>query len=915
MQISNGNFFVCFFSFLLFLLNSVTAKKCQLPVDTKGKASSSRVLPAIVRKNVGQWDQQILYKATNLTGSVSLLKDQISFGFSRVKTGASRPEHFIQNEVSEYLIWNMHFEGMNKNAHIIPSDEQLSKTNYIIGNTSFSNVPDYGQLLYKNIYDQVDLRYYAFGQTLKYDFILNPGADINSIKLSCEGIKSLSINPIGELEILTEWGIQKQTAPFAFQIINGVKKKVDVRFFLLNDKMFGFKLYGTYDRNKELIIDPVVLDWCTYMSGSATSTNGYQFCITSDTDGNIYGTGYNNNSFPLTAGVYDSSYNGDSGSPLTINGMGDVFVYKMDPSATTLIYSTFIGGKDDEAGRGIKVNSSGEAFVTGITKSSDFPSTAGAYQTSNGGSIDVFSLKLNATGTALLYSTFLGGNADDWAYDNALNKAGEVFITGSSSAGFPTSVGAFMNNTGYIDAIVVRLSANGTKLVYSTFVGSTSFSSANTSAGYAIAIDTLNNAYVTGSASGSFFTVSGSFDVTLNGASDAFVFKLNPAGSNLIYSTYLGGSGNESSGYSLSYYSYGMGIDINTSGEAFVTGGTTSIDFPVTIGAFSTTLKGGTNSDVFVSRLNASGTALIYSTYLGGTDYEMSTDIKVNKQDEAYVTGSTTSIDFPVTSCTYNDTAGGGRDVFLTKLNATGSQLQYCTYFGGSDNDYSDPTIALVKNRCTSDVVVGFTTHSPNLPTTVGVIQPLATVTTFANDQPAIFKLKPKLNPGFAVSPLSLNSSFTFTDTTSQCGLFDTLTTHHWDFGDGATADGISVTHAFTNAGIYSVKLIVGCPNDTVTQLLDNSTTVVPQIISSNEFIKIIPNPSEGVFQLLIEKSNSEIDLKITDIEGRLVCTRNIPVGVGTYSTQIDLSTVGKGMYLIKVSGSRFAKVEKVLVY
>ena len=820
-------FFISVFVLPLFL--GASGKSFGSFPEQEEPVNAAPDLPVIVRKNQGQWDEKILYKGSTSNTSVSFLQDQVSFGFSRVvekKVGEALPSpaSVIQSEVQEYLVWNLHFDGMNSKPELVAEGEQESKTNYILKNKTFTNVPDYAQLTYKNIYDKIDLRYYALEHALKYDFIIKPGGDLNKISLQCDGIKSLSVNPKGELELLTAWGIQTESTPFAYQWVNGEKKKIDVRFFISNEHTFGFKAYQNYDRALELIIDPVVLDWATYMSGKSNSTNGYQFDLTTDAAGFVYGTGYNNNSFPTTPGSYSTAYSGDSGNPLAINGAGDVFVYKLNQTGSALIYSTYIGGSNDEAGRGIQVNAAGEAFVTGVTVSYDFP-TQNPLQPFIKGLIDAFVFKLNASGTNLIFSTYLGGTSNDWGFDIAINNAGESFITGSTnSSDFPVSAGAFQTNWVYnTEVFVARLDASGANLLYATFVGQNGYSM-----GYGIAVDATNNAYVTGVTDNTNFpTTPGSFDVTANGGQDAFILKLNPGGTGLIYSTYLGGSGNDAfGGAAASYYSYGLAITLNAAGEAFVTGGTQSANFPVTAGAYSTTLKG--TGDAYIAHIDASGSSLLYSTFMGGVGQEHGYDIVVTGSDEVFVSGTTNSNDFPTTPCAFDASYNGGMsDVFLLKLNAAGNKLIYSTYYGGNDADYSDPSIGLIKKTCTTEIVVGFTTHSWNLPTTAGSLQPKATTTQFADDQPTLFKLKPKIKPGFTMTPTKFcGTPVTFTDTTSQCGLWDTLTVHHWDFGDGTVADGISVTHSYTVAGTYNPKLIVGCPMDSASKTLTITTGI-----------------------------------------------------------------------------------------
>ena len=274
----------------------------------------------------------------------------------------------------------------------------------------------------------------------------------------------------------------------------------------------------------------------------------------------------------------------------------------IDPA---LAYSTYLGGSGGDSGNGIAVDSSGSAYVTGNTSSTDFPTTSGALQTTSAGSGDAFVTKLNASGTALVYSTYLGGTGSDSGHAIAVDGSGDAYVTGStSSTNFPTTAGALQTTSaGSGDAFVTKLNASGTALVYSTYLGGSGGDS-----GASIGLDGSGDAYVTGSTSSTNFpTTAGALQTTSAGSGDAFVTKLNASGTALVYSTYLGGTGSDS----------GQGITVDSSGVAYVTGNTSSTDFPTTSGALQTTSAG--SGDAFVTKLNASGTALVYSTFLGGS--------------------------------------------------------------------------------------------------------------------------------------------------------------------------------------------------------------------------------------------------------------------------------------------------------
>ncbi|WP_332760930.1 DUF7948 domain-containing protein [Pseudarthrobacter sp.] len=376
----------------------------------------------------------------------------------------------------------------------------------------------------------------------------------------------------------------------------------------------------------------------------------------------------------------------------------------IDPS---LAYSTFLGGSADDFGLGVAVDAAGNAYVSGSTSSADFPTTAGAHDTSLSSS-DVFVTKLNAAGTGLVYSTYLGGSGSEFGGYVALDGMGNAYVTGTTqSADFPTTVGAHDTSlTGFNDVFVTKLNTAGTALVYSTYLGGTG--TAVGDQGNGIALDALGSAYVTGmTESADFPTTLGAFDTTLGGFRDVFATKLDPTGSALAYSTYLGGSGAEGSG----------GIVVDAAGSAYVGGLTPSADFPTTLGAFGTTFNGG--FDAFVTKLNLAGTGLVYSTYVGGSGFEFgtaTTRIAIDGTGSAYVTGQTGSTDFPTTAGAFDTSLGGPNDAYVTKLNAAGTGLDYSTYLGGSGSEAGS---GVAVDASGSASVTG-QTFSADFPTTAG---------------------------------------------------------------------------------------------------------------------------------------------------------------------------------------------------
>jgi len=412
---------------------------------------------------------------------------------------------------------------------------------------------------------------------------------------------------------------------------------------------------------------PIPLNWSTFL-GSGEDEVGYDIAV--DGEGAVYITGNTySSSFPTVPGSFDETHNGDQ----------DAFVCKLHPTGSALVYSTFLGGSSEEECHGIAVDDSGNAYLHGWTASSGFPTTYGAFDTTKGGNEDAFVVKLNSCGSALEYSTFLGGGSPDYGQGIAVDNSGQAYLTGRTrSENFPVTPGAYDTYCGgfYSDAYVVKLNSTGSDLDYGTFLGGT-----GTDIGNAIAIDASGCAYVTGETQSEYFpTTPGAFDETYNGGSgffeyDAFVTKLNATGSDLEYSTFLGGG---ESG------DWGQGIAVDDSGNVHVTGETRSSDFPTSTGAYDETLNG--LYDAFVVKFDPTGSELKYSTFLGGGGSDRGKDIALDGSGDACVVG-VAGTGFPTTAGAFDTTYNGGHDAFVAELTTTGNTLTFSTFLGGTAED------------------------------------------------------------------------------------------------------------------------------------------------------------------------------------------------------------------------------------
>jgi gliding motility-associated-like protein len=796
--------------------------------DKKKISESIANIPVSFRQNMGQWDEKILFQGNSPAwgATISFLHDGLSFGFCRNEKEKPVTGKVPEQSLHDYLVWNLHFKNNNADVKVSAEGKEDSHANYLLGKDASkhkTNVPDYRVIKYNNIYNNIDIKYYSNGKNLEYDFILKPNADVTQIQMECEGIKNLDVNEKGQLEITTEWGTLLEEIPESYQLIHGEKKLVKITYKKINSTTFGFDVEGAYNHEMDLVIDPINLAWSTFVGGAGG--DGYISDITVDNAGNVYGTGWYNSAFPTTAGSYQQGYRGGG-------GYGDAYIFKLNATASAYVYATYLGGFTSyEQGEGIAVNAAGEVYLCGWTQSTDFPTTAGAYNTTFTGTSfqDIFITKLNAAGSALVYSNLIGGIYSDYAYAIALDAAGAVYITGYSTNNnldFPTTGGAYQSAATGAGVYVLKMNAAGSALVFSTFTQ-------NSGTAYGIAIDAAGNSYVTGDIYATTMTVTPGAFQAVAGAntglySDMFVQKINPTGTNLVYSTYLGGGGQDD-------INYGDGIAVDAAGNAYITGGTGSSNFPTTAGAFDVTWSG--QGDPFLTKLNPTGTGLVYSTFIGQGGVGES--VAINSSGEAFVVGNIGDTLGLVTSpCTFDATQNGGTDCFLVKMDATGSTQLYASYFGGTGNDYGNGPFGKVKvvlwGPCQDEVYVSTTSHSPDFPTTAGTVQPVKL--NSGADQPVVFHLKPKVTPSFS---FAVNCNVVnFTDLSNGTCIWKpgpwTPTAWTWHFGDGNSATTQNPSHSYSAPGTYTVTLIVSCPRDSIKIPVTVSPGLVLSMASTN---------------------------------------------------------------------------------
>jgi VCBS repeat-containing protein len=648
-------------------------------------------------------------------------------------------------------VLRMQWQGGNS-APVVSGQEQLAGvSNYLLGNDPSAwqtSISRYGRVKYDEVYDGIDLVYYGREGALEYDWVVAAGADPAQISFAFDGAEALSVDSQGNLVIQVAGGTVVQRAPVLYQDIHGVRHSVGGSYDLRANGQVGFSV-GAYDPSRTLVIDPVLV-YSTYLGGSGEDVG---LDATVDAAGNSYVVGYTaaldfptqSAGQPQHAGGAQSFY-------------WDAFVTKLDPSGVP-IYSTYLGGSDADRANGIAVDADGNAYIAGFTASANFPVGAALQPAFGGPGTfifpegDGFVTKLNAAGSALIYSTYLGGGNNDSIDDIALDATGAAYVTGlTQSSNFPIKNALQPQASSGANAFVTKISAAGAA-IYSTYLGGNQFSAgtgidvdsagkasvtgftsssnwplvnalqngllgptdvfvttlnADASAitfssylggsgddrGTAIAVDGAGNLFVIGTTFSADFPLQNPLQPTLLGTTDAFVTKISAAGTK-VYSTYLGGSGDEG----------GNAIAVDSAGNAYIVGGTGSADFPI-VRAVQSIHRGG-DRDGFVTALNPTGSGLVYSTFLGGSGNDFVNGIGLDAAGNAAVVGFADSLDLRVLSATQGYFGGGfGPDAFVTRIDAQGSGILHV---------FNKP-IQATEGSTFSGLVASFTDTGSDLP-------------------------------------------------------------------------------------------------------------------------------------------------------------------------------------------------------
>lgn len=613
------------------------------------------MLPIAFELNKGQADPSVKFIARAPGYKLFLLKDEAAL---LIGGQGARDVAALQGAKSALVKFS--FDGASPKA--VGGERPFEfRTNYVFGPRKqdvHTGVPNYAAVKYESLYKGIDLVYYGKGNQLEYDFIVAPNGRASAIKMRIDGARSVSLSGDGELRIDTAAGELVHSRPLAYQEFDGKRHTVDVRYRLSSgSNVVGFDV-GAYDPAQPLVIDPLVV-YSTMLWGSPED-------VAVDANGNAY----------VAGSIYDATLPAAPGYQTRYAGVAAGYVVKLDPTGKNVIYATYFGVRDQTIyGDGISVDAAGNAYLYGRTNSASLPVTAGAYQTTlKGTGYSAYIAKFNPSGTALVYSTYIG---DVSILALTTDASGNAYFTGDSR--LMTGTPGAYQSTGSYSAYASKLDPTGSSMVYATFIG-------NTSSGKDIAVDPAGNAYVTGTTYSASFETLNPFQPTQAGSVDAFIVKLNASGSAIEYASYLGGARADE----------GLGVAVTPSGEAVIVGRTTSENFPVSADAFQRVkgYSGYVVSNGFVTRLDASG-SLIYSSYLGGTwcsgcgayeDEDAATTVAVDAAGHAYVGGYAGSVTFPAVDAIapalmlYKDSQWYAP--FVAKVNPTGTKLLYSMPLG-----------------------------------------------------------------------------------------------------------------------------------------------------------------------------------------------------------------------------------------
>jgi len=550
-------------------------------------------LPLSFIPNKGQFNSEVLFQTGISGGSASFTNNGVVYTINILQKGnrglisEARASTETLSDVKTFVL-SLEFQNTNLSAEVTGGNSLPGIVNYLMGADSknwITGINTYNSVTYEELYQGIDLTYDSKNSALKGTYSIEPGSDPDKIKWVYNGDEGIKVDPdTGELKIkFGEDSVLTENKPVSWQEINGRLVPVEVSFVIDNKGTVGFSV-GNYDPNYTLIVDPT-LTYSTYFGGSQNEGAGYGFEV--DNQGNVYITGDTGSTNLPISNALQPQHNG---------GEQDVFVSKIDPYSNTLIYSTYLGGSERDTANRLTIDGNNNVYVTGFTRSSNFPVVNALYPQKPGalGDADAFILKLDSTGSSLVFSTYLGGTRSDDGWDIEINSQGEIIVVGiTQSFDFPVQNAIQPTRTedpspsnAVFETFITKLNPSATQIVFSTYLGGSGNDVVR-----AVAVDNQDDIYTTGETDSEDYPVQNQIQ-TNQSSTDIFISKINSAGTSLIFSSYIGGSGQDRA----------WGIAADENGNSYITGNTNSTNFPM-VNPYDSTFNG--RSDVFIVKINS----------------------------------------------------------------------------------------------------------------------------------------------------------------------------------------------------------------------------------------------------------------------------------------------------------------------
>ncbi len=869
-------------------------------------------------KNNGQWENPVLYKADLHGGWVFLEKNSLTFKFINNKHHHPSEE---KNLPVKGHVYKINWLNANPNTKITETDKQPYYNNYFIGNDAskwHSNVGNYRTVHYNNIYPNIDFKIYSEASTMKSDYIIHKNGNAEDLKFQYDGVDAISVENNGKLRITTSINTIYELKPYAYQTINGRQHEVACNY-QLNNSVLTFQFPKGYNENIDLVIDPTLV----FSSYSGSFSDNWGSSATHDNAGNMFLGGIAlGSSYPTTTGAFQTDFGGGSGSEPS-----DIAITKFNATGTAKLYSTYLGGSSNELLASLICTPNNELIAVLTTSSTDFPTTATAYdKTFNGGKdtiayeirlpngSDMAITKFNAAGSALIGSTYLGGLGNDGininpatAYnygdesrsDVGLDNAGNIYVTSTTtSTNLPGTAGKAQaaNGGGASDGMLAKFNSDLSSLNWATYFGGS-----GADASYNMAIDKNNNIFICGGTTSTNIPgrANGLNTTFKGGTADGFVAKFDNNGNSILVSTYLGTSA----------YDQAFLMDLDNAGNVCIFGQTLGA-YPVTAGVYS-----NTGAAQFIHKLNNSLNTTSFSTVFGSLNSNeiniTPTALLVDLCGNIYAVGWGGNVNYrgvtngmAVTGDAYKSTTDGS-DFYLINFNSNATSLKYATYFGedGGVGDHVDGgTSRFDKNGIVYEAVCASCGATNGFPVTSGVIGPTNNSNNcnmagfkFRFDLTALQVITATATPPNGCAPLNVSFNYTATQPGTQW---------FWDFGDGTTSTNQFPNHIYTTGGTYTVRFIIrdpaNCnPVDSTTLTVtvgSKKTSTLNRIICQGQTVSVGNQTfsTTGTFNVNFQTGsgcdsvvtlNLTVTNRIINNTSRVICpSQSVTVGTHTYT-------------------------------